>query len=600
MPSLKTRLTRLFSSSFQQLGFDGSRFGEVTVSDRPDLAQFQCNGALGAAKMEKKNPREVAQKVVDAVLAASRTQWVEGRELAEATMELSIAGPGFINSVVKDAALAEVVGGVARDPRCGVDPVASPRRVVVDLGVPNVAKAMHVGHLRSPIIGDSIVRLHRFLGDVVVADNHIGDWGTPMGMVICELKREKPGLPYFDAAFSEDFPRESPVTMEDLERLYPQASRRFKEDEAFAAEVLRATDELQKGRRGYKALWQHFVDVTVRDIERDFGKLGIRFDCWLGESFYEDKMPVMVESLKASGHAQLSDGAWIVSLATEKDPETPPLILVKSGGGFLYHTSDLATVEYRVNHFKADLCVYAVDKRQSLHFKQVFDVARRTGLAGKAELVHAAFGTMNGKDGKPFKTREGGVLKLKDLLKMIDDEAMKRLLEMGVDQHVPAGELADIAHKVGIATLKYADLKNNRVADYVFDLERFAQFEGNTGPYLQYAAVRIQSILRKAGEQSFAPGTILPASNVAERALQLELLKLPDAIERAYRAEEPHHLADYGFALSQAFNFFYKECHILSEKDEARRASWLALCKLTHAQLVLALGLLGIEVPARM
>jgi len=599
MNSLKSRLTRLFSQAFNELGFDGDRFGEVTLSDRPDLAQYQCNGALGAAKQQKKNPREVAQQTVERVTALA------GEHFPHQPFALSLAGPGFINIVFSDEALGRYTNEVASDARLGIPKVEKPRTVVVDLGGPNVAKAMHVGHLRSPIIGDALVRLHRFQGDTVIGDNHLGDWGTPMGMVICELKREKPELPYFAEGAANSYPAESPVSMEDLERLYPQASARYKEDEAFAKDVLKATDELQKGRAGYKALWKHFVDVTVREIERDFGRLGIHFDYWLGESFYEDKMPVMVERLKQQGHAVVSDGALTIPLATEKDPETPPLILVKSGGGYLYHTSDLATVEYRVNHFKADLALYVVDKRQSLHFKQVFSAAEKAGIAGHCQLYHAAFGTMNGKDGKPFKTRAGGTIKLKDLLTMVHDEAKKRLAEMGVDRNYSEQELADIAHKVGIATLKYSDLKNNRVADYIFDLDRFSQFEGNTGPYLLYAAVRIKSILRKAAEQGYQPGTILPPlkegeSGKSERALMLEMAKLPDILNRAYDASEPHHLCDYGFALSQAFNFFYKECHILREEDPARRASWLGLSKLVHDQLVLVLDLLGIRVPERM
>jgi arginyl-tRNA synthetase len=582
-----------------QLGLDGTRFGEVTLSDRPDLAQYQCNGALGAAKSQKKNPREVAQQVLNQVQALAP------EKLPGLAMSLSLAGPGFINILFSDEALALVTQAAIQDPRSGISKNSKPKTVVIDLGGPNVAKAMHVGHLRSPIIGDSLVRIHRFLGDTVIADNHLGDWGTPMGMVICELKREKPDLPYFQPEPLSQYPKESPVTMEDLERLYPQASTRYKSDEAFAKDVLKATDELQQGRVGYRALWKHFVDVTIKEIERDFGRLGIHFDKWLGESFYEDKMPVMVDRLKKEGHAELSDGAWTIPLATEKEPELPPLILVKSGGGYLYHTSDLATVEYRAKELKADLALYVVDKRQSLHFKQVFLAAKKAGLARDCELIHAAFGTMNGKDGKPFKTRAGGTIKLKDLLEMVNDEAKKRLAEMGVDRNYAPEELSDIAHKVGIATLKYSDLKNNRVADYVFDLDRFSQFEGNTGPYLLYAAVRIKSILRKAAEQGFNPGPILPAlaqteAGKSERSLMLEMAKLPDIIDRAYQNSEPHHLCDYGFALSQAFNFFYKECHILREEDSARRASWLGLVKGVHDQLILVLGLLGIEVPERM
>lgn len=600
MPSTRQLLTNTFAQAFQEQGFSqesAARWGEVSVSDRPDLAQFQCNGALGAAKSEKKNPRELAQKIV-ASLQANTSLAVR--------FQLSIAGPGFINIVLNDAYVSEVMNGLRADSRLGVDRIAHPRTVVIDFGGPNVAKAMHVGHLRSTIIGDSLCRIFRFVGDRVIGDNHLGDWGTPMGMVICELKREKPELPYFKSEPQPEFPKESPVTMEDLERLYPEGSKRFKEDPQFKSEVLRATDELQKGSRNYRALWQHFVDTTFRELNRDYASLGVKFDVWLGESFYEEKMPPMVKRLQDQGQAVMSEGAWVIPLISEQDPEIPPLILVKSGGGYLYHTSDLATVEYRVNELKADLALYAIDNRQALHLKQIFLAARKVGIAKGCELVHTGFGTMNGKDGKPFKTRDGGILKLKDVIAMVNEEARKRLSELGVDQKFPAEELDGIANKVGTATLKYADLKNNRTVDYVFDLERFAQFEGNTGPYLLYAAVRIKSILRKAREQGFEPGAVIEPNAAiaeqgnAERLLMLEMLKLPDVLARAYDAYEPHHLCDYGFNLSQVFNQFYQSCHILREENAERRASWLALCQLVHDQLILVLDLLGIQVPERM
>ncbi len=646
-PSLRKTLTLLFADAFAELGFDRS-FGEVIISDRPDLAQFSCNGALAAAKSQKKNPRELAQNLVKTV------------KIPESMATLSIAGPGFINIVLSDALLASKIGEMLGDSRLGCAPVEKAQNVVIDLGGPNVAKPMHVGHLRSPIIGDALVKLFRFRGDHVIGDNHLGDWGSPMGMLIVELRRRKPELPYFDASFGGPFPKESPVTMQDLEEMYPLAAKRFKEDEQEKAEVLRATDELQKGTRpGYRALWQHFVDVTRRELERDFGRLGITFDEWLGESFYEALMPKMIERLDREGFTEISDGAKVIHLSDnrsavasdeedgagedaatsagiagpknpsgvqapeksdgksdvkpdgksdeksgekseKKDAGTPPLILVKRGGGYLYHTSDLATVEYRVGHFKADVVLYVVDKRQSLHFQQVFAAARKTGLAGNASLEHLAFGTMNGTDGKPFKTRSGGVLKLKDLMQMVNDEAMKRLRELGVATQYPADEVASIAEKVGIATLKFADLKNNRVSDYVFDLEKFAQFEGFTGPYLLYAAVRIKSILRKAAEAGLKPGALVAPTVGAERKLMLELARLPDVIERAYGAREPHHLCQYGYDLSQTFNQFYAECHIMREEDTARQASWLSLSKLCHDQIVMLLGLLGISVPERM
>lgn len=593
MESVRQQLTNVFTKAFQSKGLD-TKFGNVTFSDRPDLAQFQCNGAMGSAKAAKRNPRELAQEIIDLVKTEAESQWGAG------ALELSIAGPGFINIKLNDQLLAQFIQAQTKDERLGCPTVTKPRKVVIDYGGPNVAKGMHVGHLRSSIIGDSLVRLHRFLGDEVIGDNHVGDWGTQMGMLICELKRRQPELPYFDPDYQGEYPTESPVTLADLEEMYPTASKRYEADEAFRNEVLRATDELQSGRRGYKALWQHFVNVTIADLTRDYEKLGIKFDMWLGESFYEDRMPAMVEELKAKGFTQVSEGALIIPLADEQDPDMPPLILVKSGGGFLYHTSDLATCQYRAQVLKADLALAVVDKRQTLHFKQVFKAARLTSLGGNCEFVHLPFGTMNGTDGKPFKTRAGGVLKLKDLIQMINDEARKRLNELQVERPYTPEELEDIAAKVGIATLKYADLKHNRTADYVFDLEKFAKFEGHTGPYLLYATVRIKSIFRKALSQGLKLGEILPAAKDSERKLQLELLRLPDVLFTAYKESEPHHICEYGFNLSQVFNAFYSECHILRESDPARQASWLALSRLVHDHLELCLSLLGITVPEKM
>ncbi len=593
MKSVKAQLTALFADIFASKGLE-PRFGQVTVSDRPDLADYQCNGALACAKQAKRNPREVAQEVLTAANAKFSEIWGEG------SATLSIAGPGFINIVLGPDLLAKFVQGQVGDKRLGVETLPKKRKVVVDYGGPNVAKSMHVGHIRSTIIGDSIVRIHRFLGDEVLGDIHLGDWGTQMGMLICEIKRRQPDLPYFDPAKKDGYPKESPVTLADLEEIYPTASARYKEDEEFKKETLRATDELQQGRPGYKALWQHFVDATRTALTDNFGKLDVRFDLWIGESFYETRMPAMVEKLKKNGKTEISEGAVVVPLADEKNPEMPPLILVKAGGGFLYHTSDLATIEHRVEDLKVDAALYVVDARQRLHFEQVFKAARKTGLAKDIELTHLYFGTMNGTDGKPFKTRAGGVLKLKDLIDMVTDEARKRLTALGVDRTYTGPELDDIAHKVGMATLKFADLKNNRAADYVFDLEKFSQFEGHTGPYLLYATVRIKSILRKALEQGLKPGAIVAPTTASEKRLMLEFLKLPETLLTAYNEGEPHHISEYGYNLSQAFNSFYAECHILRETDPSRQGSWLALSKLCHDHLELCLGLLGITVPERM
>lgn len=598
METVRQSLTRLFANAFTAKQLD-AKFGFVTVSDRPDLAQFQCNGALAGAKSVKRNPRELAQEIVVAVQADSLRHFADRLDISiSAPLQLSIAGPGFINIILHDQLLACFTEAQIGDSRLGVAPVESPRKVVIDYGGPNVAKGMHVGHLRSSIIGDSLARLHRFLGDEVVGDNHVGDWGTQMGMLICELKERKASLPYFDPAFQDAYPKDSPVTLPDLEEMYPTASKRYEADESFRAEVLRATDELQSGRRGYKALWQHFVSVTIADLTRDYERLGIKFDMWLGESFYEERMPELVERLKKTGVTQVSEGALIIPMADEKDAEMPPVILVKSGGGFLYHTSDMATCEYRAKELKADLALNVVDKRQTLHFKQVFKAVGLTGIGGRCEFVHLPFGTMNGIDGKPFKTRAGGVLKLKDLIQMINDEAKKRLLELKAEY--TSKEFEDIAAKVGVATLKYADLKHNRAADYVFDLEKFSEFEGHTGPYLLYATVRIKSIFRKALAQGLKPGPIVAPTTESERKLILELLRLPSVLQTAYNEDEPHHICEYGFNVSQAFNGFYSECHILRETDSARQGSWLALSKLAHDHLELTLGLLGISVPEKM
>lgn len=599
MESVRSQLSRMFGDIFAAKGLD-RKFGLVTFSDRPDLAQFQCNGALASAKSVKRNPRELAQEILAAATTEAPRYFGTPNDGASPAMNLSLAGPGFINIIFHDDILAKLVSGQTNDSRLGVEKLPHPRKVVIDYGSPNVAKGMHVGHLRSAIIGDALARLYRFLGDQVTGDNHIGDWGTQMGMLICSVRERSPELPYFDAAFTGDYPKDSPVTLADLEEMYPNASKRYESDEKFKAEVLKATDELQSGRRGFKALWQHFFNVTVTDLNRDYDRLGITFDTWLGESFYEDRMPAMVEKLKASGHTQISDGALIMQLNDAEDQEMPPLILVKSGGGFLYHTSDLATCEYRGNELKADLAMVVVDNRQSLHFKQVFKAARLTGLGGKCEFAHLPFGTMNGTDGRPFKTRSGGVLKLKDLIQLITNEAKKRLHELQVDQNYTPEELEDIAAKVGVATLKYADLKHNRSADYVFDLEKFAKFEGHTGPYLLYATVRIKSIFRKALSQGLKPGPIVPPSKDSERKLILELLRLPEVLNTAYQEREPHHICEYGFNVSQVFNSFYSDCHILRETDPARQASWLALSKLCHDHLELALNLIGVSVPEKM
>ena len=587
MPSLTQRLTEIVSAAFADAGLP-SELGAVVRSDRPDLGQFQCNGALAAAKVAKAPPRKLAEVVVERL---------QGHD---ALAEISLAGPGFINLTLTDSFLAEYSDALAADVRLGVAGAEAPQAVVLDFGGPNIAKPMHVGHLRATIIGDCLQRLFRFAGHRVTSDVHMGDWGLPMGMLISEIAIQQPDLPYFDERFDGPYPTDSPVSMEELEALYPKAAADCKSDPERLEAARQATAELQRHRPGYQALWRHFMDVSVAGMRADFGSLGVQFDLWKGEADVHDLIAPMVERLRGEGVAEESDGAVVIAVAEEADKsEMPPLILLKSDGGAMYGTTDLATIMDRVQIYDPDLMLYVVDQRQSLHFEQVFRSARKSGIADKAGLEHIGFGTMNGKDGKPFKTRAGGVMRLGDLIGMATEQAMIRLREEGLAADYPEDEREQIARMVGIAAIKFADLSNHRLSNYIFDLDRFTRFEGRTGPYLQYAAVRIKSLLRKAEAQGVAPGPIVPPADV-ERDLLLLLGQLPDAIDTAIARRAPNELCDFAFRLAQEFSRFYAACHILSESDEALRGSRLTLARLALRELELLLSLLGIEIPERM
>ncbi|MDE2163189.1 MAG: arginine--tRNA ligase [Alphaproteobacteria bacterium] len=587
MTSLAAELSAVVSAAFAAEGLS-AKFGQVQASDRPDLAQFQCNGALAAAKEAKANPRQIAQKVADRLKAGPLFAKVE------------IAGPGFINLDITDAALAERAGAMSADDRLGAPETGRGKTLVIDFGGPNVAKPMHVGHLRSAIIGDCLQRLFRANAWTVVSDVHLGDWGLQMGQLISEIGRRGTAPVYFDAACKGPYPDESPVTMDDLEEIYPAAAAACKADPARLEEARRATAELQAGRPGYLALWRHFVKVSERGLNREYSSLGVTFDLWNGEASVDPLIAPMIEDLKRRGLAVESEGALVIEVAEPGDKkEMPPLLLLKSDGAVLYGTTDLATIVDRVKHYDPELILYVVDQRQHGHFEQVFRAARKTQLSGKAILEHAGFGTMNGADGKPFKTRAGGVMKLYDLIAMTTDEAQKRLAEAGIAGDYPEEERNDIARKVGIAALKFADLSNYRLTDYIFDLARFTRFEGKTGPYLQYAAVRTQSILRKAEDEGFAAAAPVVRSP-EERALVLQLLGLPGAMEAAEDKRAPNILCEYAFELAQSFSRFYAEHHILSEQDADLRAARLGLCRLTVDTLAKVLGILGIEIPQRM
>jgi len=596
---LRAVLGQALGAAFAAEGIAES-FGRVTPSDRPDLADFQCNGALAAAKSAGRPPRVIAE----AVLAR-----IEGDQSLEAA---SLAGPGFINLKVSAAALAARAEAIAADHRDGAPRLEHPRRVIVDYGGPNVAKEMHVGHLRASIIGESIKRLYRFLGDTVLGDAHFGDWGLQMGLLIIAVADEHPAIaelmeplktePVGFSAADEariDALLTELVSLDDLDRLYPAAAARNKADSAYRDRARRATAELQAGRFGYRLLWRHFARVTRAALERDFHALGVDFDLWKGESDVNDLIEPMTDELTAKGLLVPDQGAEIIRVAREDDKrELPPLIVVSSEGSAMYGTTDLATILDRRRAFDPDLMLYVVDQRQADHFEVVFRAAVLAGYAAEGGLEHVGFGTMNGPDGKPFKTRAGGVLKLRDLIEMATAKARERLHEAGLGEALSPEAFEDIALKVAVATLKFADLANARTSSYVFDLDRFSSFEGRTGPYLLYQAVRVKSLLRKAEEEGVEAGPILIEAE-AERALVLVLDAFGHALTEAYEKKAPHFAAEHAYALAGAFSKFYAACPILTA-PAAVRASRLSLARTTLAQLERALDLLGIAVPERM
>lgn len=574
-------------AAFVALGLEAS-LGAVRRSDRPDLADFQCNGAMAGAKKLGKNPREIATSVADALKGSSLVAGCE------------VAGPGFINIKLSADGLNKRAAEIAADERSGAWTVETPRRVVMDFGGWNVAKEMHIGHLRSTVIGDSLQRLFRFMGDSVTSDVHLGDWGLQMGQLINEVKLEQPGLPYFDASFTGPYPEQSPVTMDDLGRLYPLASGKSKTDEARRDEDRKATQELQSGRPGYRALWKHFCNVTRVGLERECKSLGVTFDLWKGESDAEPFIPQIVDDLKSRGISEFDQGAWIVRVARESDKkEMPPIILVNRDGAIGYHGSDLGTIVDRKQSIDPQLSLYIVDQRQALHFEQVFRASDRAGYLPEKELEHLGFGTVNGPDGKPFKTRDGGTLKLQAFIAQADEVATARMKEAELGSDVSEAEQKDIAHKVAVAAIKFSDLSNVRTTNYIFDLERFVSFEGKTGPYLLYAAVRVKSLARRAEAEGVKPGSISVELD-AERALVLALDGFNDALRGAYEKRMPHILCEHAYALGQAFSGFYAAAPILVESDPVKKASRLALALATLKQLEIVLGLIGIDVPERM
>ena len=587
MASLLDALSQQLGAAFaaQDLPAD---LGAVIESDRPDLAPYQCNGAMAAAKIAKQPPRAVAEKV------AAHLQAHAGE------LSVEIAGPGFLNITPPPSAYDGRLNAIADDPRAGARQADAPRRVLIDFGGPNVAKPMHVGHLRSSVIGDSLQRLFRFRGHTVVSDIHLGDWGLQMGHLITELQDEQPDLSYFDHDFTGPYPDEAPVTISDLSRLYPQASAKAKADAQRNERSRQATAELQAGRPGYRALLKHFIAVSIEALKADFDALGVHFDLWKGESDVNDLIGELVDDFKRRGVAEESEGAWVVRVAREEDKkELAPLILVSRTGAALYATTDLATILDRRRREDPDLILYVVDLGQSDHFEQVFRAAVKAGLAEDGGLEHVKFGTVNGPDGKRLRTRAGGTFRLADLIAQARERAEARLNEAGLGAELAQAEFDHVAQCVANAAIKFSDLQNVRTTNYIFDLDRFMSFEGKTGPYLLYQAVRIKSLLRKAEREGLTPG---PAAlgDRAEFALTRRLDGFDAALSRAEAGRAPNVVCEHVFNLAQAFSSFYSACPILPEKDEAVRRSRLALAEATLRQLELGLGLIGLDVPERM
>ncbi len=553
MKTLIDLITEQVTNAFTGQGYD-AKYGKVTLSNRPDLCEYQCNGAMAAAKEYKCAPFIISDKIAQALAE---------KELFESVESVK---PGFINMKVSPAYLAKYVSDMKADEgRFGCDKAAHPKTIIVDYGGANVAKPLHVGHLRSAVIGESIKRIGKFMGHHMIGDVHLGDWGLQMGLIIVELKERKPDLVYYDESYTGEYPKEAPFTISELEDIYPTASKKSKEDEAFREAAMEATSQLQAGRRGYRALLAHILDVSVTDLKKNYDNLNVSFELWKGESDAQPYIPDMVQMMKDKGFAYMSEGALVVDVKEDTDTkEIPPCIILKSDGASLYSTTDLATIVMRMQDYNPDAIIYLTDQRQSMHFVQVFRCARKTGLVGPdVELTHIGFGTMNGKDGKPFKTRDGGVMRLEYLLDEINEEMLKKITENQKEKEnldISEEEAKQTAKTVALAAVKYGDLSNQASKDYCFDIERFTSFEGNTGPYILYTIVRIKSILKKyTAKNSLPDAPILGAHSASEKNLMLVLSRFNAMMENAYEEKAPHKICAYIYELANAFYGFFHE-----------------------------------------
>lgn len=595
MKKILDLITDEVTKAFTECGYD-AKYAKVTLSNRPDLCEYQCNGAMAAAKEYKKAPFMIADEVVEKLAANPIFAMAESVK------------PGFLNLKIDEAYLADYVAKMQEDEgRFGCEKTEAPKTIMIDYGGPNVAKPLHVGHLRSAIIGESVKRIGKFMGHNVIGDVHLGDWGLQMGLIITELKLRRPELVYFDDAYTGEYPEEAPFTISELEEIYPTASKKSKEDEAYKEAAMQATFELQHGKRGYQALLKHILNVSVTDLKRNYANLNVSFELWKGESDAQPYIPDMVQKMKDDGFAYISDGALVVDVKEETDTkEIPPCMILKSDGASLYNTTDLATMVWRMKDYNPDELIYVVDKRQELYFTQVFRCARKTGIVKpETELKFLGFGTMNGKDGRPFKTRDGGVMRLEHLISGINEEMLAKIQENQKTKEnlgISTEEAENTAKMVALAAIKYGDLSNQASKDYIFDIDRFTSFEGNTGPYILYTIVRIKSILNKYhGLGKDESGAVIGAAHSkSEKDLMLELSKFNAVMESAFEETAPHKICSYIYDIANAFNSFYHGTKIMSEENETVQKSYIRLLELTKSVLETCIDVLGFSAPERM
>ena len=595
MKKILDLITDEVTKAFTECGYD-AKYAKVTLSNRPDLCEYQCNGAMAAAKEYKKAPFMIADEVVEKLAVNPMFAMAESVK------------PGFLNLKIDEAYLADYVAKMQEDDgRFGCEKTEAPKTIMIDYGGPNVAKPLHVGHLRSAIIGESVKRIGKFMGHNVIGDVHLGDWGLQMGLIITELKLRRPELVYFDDTYTGEYPEEAPFTISELEEIYPTASKKSKEDEAYKEAAMQATFELQHGKRGYQALLKHILNVSVTDLKRNYANLNVSFELWKGESDAQPYIPDMVQKMKDDGFAYISDGALVVDVKEDTDTkEIPPCMILKSDGASLYNTTDLATMVWRMKDYNPDELIYVVDKRQELYFTQVFRCARKTGIVKpETELKFLGFGTMNGKDGRPFKTRDGGVMRLEHLISGINEEMLAKIQENQKTKEnlgISTEEAENTAKMVALAAIKYGDLSNQASKDYIFDIDRFTSFEGNTGPYILYTIVRIKSILNKYhGLGKDESGAVIGAAHSkSEKDLMLELSKFNAVMESAFEETAPHKICSYIYDLANAFNSFYHGTKIMSEENETVQKSYIRLLELTKSVLETCIDVLGFSAPERM